>query len=58
LIPTAKMPDFIIALIVGYYPVKNPLWQKGTDLSKYIFSLVHGSKQAKNALGVFKSSPP
>jgi hypothetical protein len=52
LIPTAKMPDFIITLIVGYYPVKNPLWQKGTDLSKYIFS------QAKNALGVFKSSPP
>jgi hypothetical protein len=52
------MPDFVIALVAGCYPVKNPLGQKGTDLSKYIFSLVHGSKQAKNALGAFKSSPP
>jgi hypothetical protein len=51
------MPDFVIALVTGYYPVKNPLRKKGTDLSKYIFSLVHGSKQAKNARDVFKSSP-
>jgi hypothetical protein len=51
------MPDFVIALVAGYYSIKNPLWQKGTDLSKYIFSLVHGSKQAKNVRAVFKSSP-
>jgi uncharacterized protein YoxC len=42
------MPDLIIAFVVRYYPIKNPLWQKITDLSKHIFSLVHGSKQAKN----------
>ena len=33
--------------MVSNYPVKNPLRQKGADLSKYIFSLIHDSKQAK-----------
>lgn len=47
LIPTGKMSDFIIASVFRNDAIKYPLWQKSADLSKDIFSLVHGSNQAK-----------